>query len=154
MSDNNPLKKMLEVGMAMTGISPGKAEDLIKTLVKSGENMSGDLQENVEKLVEQSKRGAEQLFEMIQGEVHRQLKHFGLVDKDTTAPAPGAKPVTIVATTAAAPAKAAAKKAALAKKAPAKKAAAKKAAAKKAPVKKAAAKKAPVKKAAAKKSAS
>ena len=127
--------------MAMTGISQSKAEDLIKTLVKSGENMSGDLQENVEKLVEQSKRGAEQLFEMIQGEVHRQLKHFGLVGNDTIAPAPGAKPANVVAATA--PAKAAAKKAAPVKKAVAKKAA---------PVKKAVAKKAaPVKKAAAKK---
>ena len=137
--------------MAMTGISQSKAEDLIKTLVKSGENMSGDLQENVEKLVEQSKRGAEQLFEMIQDEVHRQLKHFGLVGNDTTAPAPGAKPVTVVAATA--PAKAAARKPAPMKKAVAKKAApVKKAVAKKAaPVKKVAAKKAPAKKAPAKK---
>lgn len=142
--------------MAMTGISQSKAEDLIKTLVKSGENMSGDLQENVEKLVEQSKRGAEQLFEMIQGEVHRQLKHFGLVGDNTTAPAPGAKPATVVAATATASAKAAAKKAAPVKKAAAKNVASvKKAAAKKTPVKKAPAKKAaPVKKAAAKKRAS
>ena len=137
--------------MAMTGISPSKAEDLIKTLVKSGENMSGDLQENVEKLVEQSKRGAEQLFEMIQGEVHRQLKHFGLVGNDTTVPAPGAKPATVVAATA--PAKAAAKKAAPVKKAAAKKAApVKKAATNQvAPVKKNAEKKAPAAKATAKK---
>lgn len=132
----------------MTGISQDKAEELLKTLVKSGENMSGDLQENVEKLVEQSKRGAEQLFEMIQGEVHRQLKHFGLVNENTKPPAQGAKPEPVVATVAASAKKAApATKAAAKKAAPAKKAAAKKAA----PAKKSAAKKAPAKKAAAKK---
>lgn len=148
--------------MAMTGISPAKAEELLRTLVKSGESMSEDLQDNVEKLVEQSKRGAEQLFETIQTEVHRQLKYFGLVDQSTKPPAPGAAPESYVAPIAAtvgaavkqpaakkAPAKATAAGKAPAKR-PAKPTAAKKAA-KKAPVKKAAPKKAAAKDAPAKK---
>jgi polyhydroxyalkanoate synthesis regulator phasin len=158
MATNETIKKLLDAGVAFTQMTQTKAEEIVRDFAKLGDIRSDEMQHNVQALVEQSRKSAEQLIEVIQHEVARQLKNFGMSDVQkqaervvtdveavaTSAATAATKLVKKVAKQAAPPA---AKKAA-AKKAPAaKKAAAKKAPAKKAPSQKASAKKAPAKKA-------
>jgi polyhydroxyalkanoate synthesis regulator phasin len=162
MATNETIKKLLDAGVAFTQMTQTKAEEIVRDFAKLGDIRTDDIQHNVQALVEQSRKSAEQLIEVIQHEVARQLKNFGMSDVQkqaervvadveavaTSAATAATKLVTKVAkqNPPAAAKKAQAKKAApapVAKKAPATKASAKRVpAAKKAPAKKAPAKKA------------
>jgi polyhydroxyalkanoate synthesis regulator phasin len=158
------LQQYLDTGAQYTEMTRGRAEKIVKEFVKAGEVRRKKAASAVDELVERSRANANELLEVIQGEVRNQLSLLETVTKDAVDRleeqvealraqvqellpnrAPARRPA---AKAAAAPARKAA-----AKRAPAKKAPAKKAAAKKAPAKKAAAKRAPAKKVAAKRTA-
>jgi polyhydroxyalkanoate synthesis regulator phasin len=164
------LQQYLDTGAQYTEMTRGRAEKIVKELVKAGEVRRKKAASAVDDLVERSRANANELLEVIQSEVRNQLSLLETVTKDAVDRLeeqvealraqvqellPNRTPARRPAVKAAAPA-ATAKKAA-AKKAPAKKAAAKRAPAKKAAAKrtakKAATKRAPAKKAAAKRTA-
>jgi hypothetical protein len=155
------LKRFVDAGVQFTGVTPTKAEALVRKLVSDGEVRRRDAEKTIAAFVGKGRDTAESVVVRVQRELSAQLDRLSarvdevehrledlvgtVVNRTTGAPGPTPTP-------AAASAPVPAKKAA-AKKAPAKKAAAKKAAAKKAPAKKTAAKRAPAKKAAAAKKA-
>ena len=156
MAQNDVLKRYIDAGLAFTAMTQGRAEALVKELVKAGEVQADQAREAVADLVDRSRRSSEKLMDMVRTEVRSQITNLGLAsqaDLDRiehrissllgTATAPAKRAAT--ATTRKAPAKKAAatksakksatksaRKAATARKAPAKTAAAAKKSAKKA----------------------
>ena len=174
MAQSNVLKRYLDAGMSFTAMTQGKAEDLVKDLVKAGEVQTEQAQAMVSELVERSRKNTEAFVDQVRQELAASADSLGLATladlarvetlvesiRASVEAALNTGRSTVAGGAAPAPKKATSstKKKAAAKKAPAKKAAAKKTAAKKAPAKKKAAakksaKKAPAKKAAAKKTA-
>jgi polyhydroxyalkanoate synthesis regulator phasin len=164
MANNDPFRRYIDAGAALTQLTRARAEELVQELVKNGEIQRKEAQTKVDDLIERSRKSTEALLSLVHAEVSNQLSSLGIGSLDDLARqvasllgrATSTNPAKKAGTKKAPATKTAAKK--TAKKAPAKKAAAKKTAAKKAPAKKAAAKKtaakkAPAKKAAAKKSA-
>jgi polyhydroxyalkanoate synthesis regulator phasin len=160
MANNDPFRRYIDAGAALTQLTRARAEELVQELVKNGEIQRKEAQTKVDDLIERSRKSTEALLSLVHTEVSNQLSSLGIGSLDDLARqvasllgrATSTNPARKAGTKKAPATKTAAKKTS-AKKAPAKKAAAKKAPAKKAPAKKAAAKKAPAKKAAAKKSA-
>ncbi len=164
MADNDPFRRYLDAGAALTQLTKARAEELVQELVKNGEIQRKEAQTKVDDLIERSRKSTEALLSVVHAEVSHQLSSLGIGSLDDLARQvasllgrasstnPAKKAGSTKAAVKKAPAKKAAAKKAPAKKSTAKKAAAKKTAAKKAPAKKAAAKKAPAKKAAAEKS--
>ncbi|HWF20623.1 MAG TPA: hypothetical protein VG226_00645 [Acidimicrobiales bacterium] len=160
MANNDPFRRYIDAGAALTQLTRARAEELVQELVKNGEVQRKEAQAKVDDLIERSRKSTEALLSLVHAEVSNQLSSLGIGSLDDLARqvasllgrGPSQAKKAAPATKAAAK-KSAAKKTA-AKKAPAKKTAAKKSAAKKATAKKSAAKKkAPAKKAAAKKTA-
>ncbi|HXA30904.1 MAG TPA: hypothetical protein VNV87_01495 [Acidimicrobiales bacterium] len=160
MANNDPFRRYIDAGAALTQLTRARAEELVQELVKNGEVQRKDVQAKVDDLIERSRKSTEALLSLVHAEVSHQLSSLGIGSLDDLARqvasllgrGAATNPAKTAGTKKAAAQKAPAKKAA-AKKAPAKKAAAKKTAAKKAPAKKAGTKKAAAKKAAAKKTA-
>jgi len=153
MANNDPFRRYIDAGAALTQLTRARAEELVQELVKNGEVQRKEAQAKVDDLIERSRKSTEALLTLVHAEVSNQLSSLGIGSLDDLA-----RQVVSLLGRGGSPAKKSAAKKSAAKKSAAKKAAAKKApakktAAKKAPAKKAAAKKAPAKKAAAKKSA-
>ena len=108
-------KKLIDAGVAFSQLTQSRAEALVAEIVKLGQVETQDTQARIEAFVTGSLSAVERIGSMVQDEVTRQLRHFGLIDKEASAPAAEPTP------TAAEPVKAVAKKA-VAKKAVAKKA--------------------------------
>ena len=143
MANNDPFRRYIDAGAALTQLTRARAEELVQELVKNGEVQRKEAQAKVDDLIERSRKSTEALLTLVHAEVSNQLSSLGIGSLDDLA-----RQVVSLLGRGGSPAKKSA-----AKKSAAKKSAAKKSAAKKAPAKKAAAKKAPAKKAAAKKSA-
>jgi polyhydroxyalkanoate synthesis regulator phasin len=158
MANNDPFRRYIDAGAALTQLTRARAEELVQELVKNGEVQRKEAQSKVDDLIERSRKSTEALLSLVHAEVSNQLSSLGIGSLDDLARqvsallGRGGSPAKKAGTKAAATKKTAAKKTA-AKKAPAKKTAAKKAPAKKAPAKKTAAKKTAAKKTAAKKTA-
>jgi polyhydroxyalkanoate synthesis regulator phasin len=160
MANNDPFRRYIDAGAALTQLTRARAEELVQDLVKNGEIQRKEAQTKVDDLIERSRKSTEALLSLVHAEVSNQLSSLGIGSLDDLARqvasllgrATSANPAKKAGTKKAPATNTAAKKAA-AKQAPAKKAAAQKTAAKKAPAKKAAAKKAAAKKAPAKKTA-
>jgi polyhydroxyalkanoate synthesis regulator phasin len=148
MANNDPFRRYIDAGAALTQLTRARAEELVQELVKNGEVQRKDVQAKVDDLIERSRKSTEALLSLVHAEVSHQLSSLGIGSLDDLARQVASLLGRGAATN---PAKKSGTKKAAAKKAPAKKTAAKKASAKKAPAKKTAAKKAPAKKAGAKK---
>ena len=138
MAQNDMLRRYLDAGMAFTQMTRERAEAIVKDLVKAGEIRRKEAEQQIEELLERSRKNTEDLMEMVRTEVADQLRAMGRADLAERAgrgrrgakrsPASGAEP---------APEESEPEGSPLAKKAPAKKAPAKKSA----PAKKAASEK-------------
>ena len=158
MANNDPFRRYIDAGAALTQLTRARAEELVQELVKNGEVQRKEAQAKVDDLIERSRKSTEAVLSLVHAEVSNQLSSLGIGSLDDLARqvasllgrGTSARPAKKAGTKAAPARKAAAKKAA-GKKAAGKKSAAKKAAAKKSPAKKSPAKKAAAKKSAAKK---
>jgi polyhydroxyalkanoate synthesis regulator phasin len=158
MAQRDLLKSSIDASKDMTQRTQERLEALVRELSANAEEQVKQLQDAATDLVDRSRRGTDDLREVIDSRIREQLTAFRVATKSDIkriekllAELTGTRRKPTAAKKA--PAKKAAAKKAPAKKAAAKKAPAKKAPAKKAPAKKAPAKKAPAKKAAAKKAA-
>jgi polyhydroxyalkanoate synthesis regulator phasin len=150
MANNDPFRRYIDAGAALTQLTRARAEELVQELVKNGEVQRKEAQSKVDDLIERSRNSTEALLSLVHAEVSNQLSSLGIGSLDDLArqvasflgrgPAKAAAPAKKTAAKKTAAKKTAAKKTA-AKKAPAKKTAAKKTAAKKTAAKKAPAKK-------------
>jgi polyhydroxyalkanoate synthesis regulator phasin len=145
MAQTDLLKRYLDAGVAFTQLTPQKAEEIVRDLVKAGEVQTSDSRKRVQELLERNKQTTEGVVALVRSEVQNQVAKLGLVPKSELesvkrelAELKARQPKTVVA-----------KAPGPVKKAPAKKAPAKKVVARRAPATKTAARKAP----AAKKSA-
>lgn len=81
MAQTDLLKRYLDAGMAFTQLTQQKAEAIVKDLVKAGEVPTGEASRRVEELLERSRQNAEDLLEIVRGEVRSQVGKLGLVPK-------------------------------------------------------------------------
>ncbi len=158
MADNDPFRRYIDAGAALTQLTMARAEELVQEFMKNGEFQRKEAQAKVEDLFERSRKSTEALLSIVHAEVSDQLSSLGIGSLEELARqvasviGRGTSSTPVKGTAAK---KTAAKKTA-AKKTPAKKTAKKtpaKKAAKKTAAKKTAAKKTPAKKTAAKKTA-
>ncbi|MET0726713.1 MAG: hypothetical protein ABWZ76_00275 [Acidimicrobiales bacterium] len=165
MAQNDFLKRYIDAGLEFGALTQGKAEALVKDLVKAGELQADQAREAVSDLIDRSRKTSERLLETIHQEVRSQITGMGLASKGDldrleskigglfSSAGGSAKRTAKKATAKASTAKRATAKKATAKKTAAKKTTAKKTTAKKAATRKAPAKRAPASKATAKKQA-
>ncbi|MGA8371375.1 MAG: hypothetical protein WB765_14695 [Acidimicrobiales bacterium] len=152
MADNDPFRRYIDAGAALTQLTMARAEELVQEFMKNGEFQRKEAQAKVEDLFERSRKSTEALLSIVHAEVSDQLSSLGIGSLEELARQVAS---VIGRGTSSTPVKGTAAKKAPAKKTAAKKTAkkaAKKTAAKKTPAKKAA-KKTAAKKTAAKKTA-
>jgi polyhydroxyalkanoate synthesis regulator phasin len=116
------VRKYLDAGTQFTEVKRAEARRRAKELIREGQLAQERAQQFVDELVESSRRRAEELAEVMRGEVQRQIGVLGIATKSDLARLE-AKLSGRAAPKKAAKKKAPAKKAAKKKKAPAKKAA-------------------------------
>ena len=149
MADNDPFRRYIDAGAALTQLTMARAEELVQEFMKNGEFQRKEAQAKVEDLFERSRKSTEALLSIVHAEVSDQLSSLGIGSLEELA----RQVATVIGRgTSSTPVKGTAAKKSAAKKAPAKKTAAKKTA-KKTAAKKTAAKKTAAKKTAAKKTA-
>src|SRR3954467_1287544 len=85
MAQNDSLKRYLDAGMAFTQMTRDRAEAIIKDLVKAGEIPRKRANENIEELLERSRKNTEALVALIQEQVKDQLGSLGIATKDDIA---------------------------------------------------------------------
>src|SRR5215207_1407747 len=83
MARNALLKQYLDAGIQFTQMTRERAEAIVKDLVRDGEVRRKQAATMVDDLVERSRSNAEQLVELIQGEVRNQLALLEVVTKET-----------------------------------------------------------------------
>ena len=127
MAQTDILKRYLDAGLAFTQVIRERAEEFVQELVKAGEVRRKEAQENIEQVLEWSRRNSEELVALIRREVADQIRSLGLEDlakragvtlpdKPKAASTPKPAPTAAAATAAPAPAKKAAAKKSAAKK--------------------------------------
>src|SRR5688572_7395988 len=80
MAQTDILKRYLDAGLAFTQMTRERAEEFVQDLVKAGEVRRKEAQENIEQLLEWSRRNREELLSVVRREVADQLKALGLED--------------------------------------------------------------------------
>ena len=78
MAQNDILKRYLEAGLAFTQMTRERAEEFVQALVKAGEVRRKEAQQNIDELVEWSRRNSEELVAVIRREVTEQLRRAGI----------------------------------------------------------------------------
>ena len=175
MANNDGLRRYLEAGAVLGGVTRACAEEIVRELVAAGEVQRDQAQQWVDDFLDRSRQGSESLLGLVKEEVTNQLAALGITSNSieeltkvvtdlVQRTSQAGKAATSSARSAAkrtaqrgrqatkkSPAKRATAKRATAKRATAKKATAKRATAKKTTAKKATAKKATAKKSTAKK---
>ena len=149
MANNDPFRRYIDAGAALTQLTMARAEELVQEFMKNGEFQRKEAQAKVEDLFERSRKSTEALLSIVHAEVSDQLSSLGIGSLEDLARQVAS---VIGRGTSTTPAKKTAATKAPAKKTAAKKTAAKKTAAKKSTAKKSTAKKAATKKSTAKKS--
>jgi polyhydroxyalkanoate synthesis regulator phasin len=87
MTTNPTFKKLLDAGVAFTQMTQARAEELVRDFVKLGDLRADEVQANVQELVDQSRKSAEQLVTLVSAEVARQLQAMGFsADKMSSSP--------------------------------------------------------------------
>jgi polyhydroxyalkanoate synthesis regulator phasin len=74
------VRKYVEAGRE--ALTPRKAEELARSLVKQGEARREQASKLARDLVEWSRKNSERLLEIVRGEVKKQISRAGLVTKD------------------------------------------------------------------------
>jgi polyhydroxyalkanoate synthesis regulator phasin len=80
MAQNDILKRYLDAGMAFTQLTRERAEAIVGDLVKAGEVRRKETEQQIEALLERSRKNTEDLVAIIRREVAEQLKSLGLED--------------------------------------------------------------------------
>ncbi len=81
MAQLDAIRKYLEAGMAFTQTTRARAEEVVNSLVRSGELQSEQTQQQVQELVERSRENTERLLKAVRAEVMDQLSTLGFATK-------------------------------------------------------------------------
>src|SRR5579863_3546207 len=85
MAENDGLRRYVEAATALTQITRGRAEELVRELIKTGEFERHRAQDWVEDLVRTSRERSEALVTTVRGEVRQQLRELGITNVDDLA---------------------------------------------------------------------
>jgi polyhydroxyalkanoate synthesis regulator phasin len=103
MSRDDLFRRSFEAGTAFFGMTRERAEALVKDLVKAGEVQKGKAQKAIDEVLERSRKGAEELRDLVRREVADQVASLGLATKEDIARLEGKLSAMAGATTAGAP---------------------------------------------------
>src|SRR5438552_2236525 len=81
MAPDDLFRRSFEAGTAFLDMTRDRAEALVKELVKTGEVQKGKAQKAIDEMLERSRKGAEELRDMIRREVADQVASLGLATK-------------------------------------------------------------------------
>src|SRR5437660_442832 len=125
MARDDLFRRSFEAGTAFLDMTRDRAEALVKELVKTGEVQKGKAHKVIDEVLERSRKGAEELRDVIRREVVDQVASLGLATKEdvarleakmdqaagpaTAAPGPVASPTKAAPVTKAGPVKGGAK---------------------------------------------
>jgi polyhydroxyalkanoate synthesis regulator phasin len=82
MARRDVLKRYLEAGLDFTSVTQGRAEALVRDLVKAGEVQADQTREVVADLIERSRKNSEHLLRTVRKEVRAQITSLGLASQD------------------------------------------------------------------------
>jgi polyhydroxyalkanoate synthesis regulator phasin len=82
MARDDLFRRSFEAGTAFLDMTREKAEALVKELVKAGELQKGKAQKAIDEVLERSRKGAEELRDLIRREVNEQMTSLGLATKE------------------------------------------------------------------------
>ena len=82
MGRDDLFRRSFEAGTAFLDLSRERAEALVKDLVKAGEVQKGKAQKAIDELVERSRKGGEELRQLIKRESAEQIGVLGLATRD------------------------------------------------------------------------
>jgi polyhydroxyalkanoate synthesis regulator phasin len=82
MAQSDLLKRYLDVGMAFTELTRARAERIVKDLVRTGEVQRERAQENVDELLERSRKNTQAVADLVRRELKTQVTRLGLATKD------------------------------------------------------------------------
>jgi polyhydroxyalkanoate synthesis regulator phasin len=85
MARDDLFRRSFEAGTAFLDMTRERAEALVKELVKAGELQKGKAQKAIDEVLERSRKGAEELRDLIRREVNDQMTTLGLATKDDIA---------------------------------------------------------------------
>lgn len=85
MGRDDLFRRSFEAGTAFLDMSRERAEALVKDLVKAGEVSKGKAQKAIDELVERSRKGGEELRQLIRREISDQIGALGLATSDDIA---------------------------------------------------------------------
>jgi polyhydroxyalkanoate synthesis regulator phasin len=82
MTQNDIFRRSIEAGIAFTEMTRSRAEEIVRDVARSGELQWDQVQEQVEDLIEWSRRNTEQLIGLIRKEVATELSQLGIVTRE------------------------------------------------------------------------
>jgi polyhydroxyalkanoate synthesis regulator phasin len=82
MGRDDLFRRSFEAGTAFLDMSRERAEALVKDLVKAGEVQKGKAQKAIDELLERSRKGGEELRQLIRREISDQIGALGLATRD------------------------------------------------------------------------
>lgn len=78
MAQNDILKRYLDAGLAFTQLTRERAEAIVQDLVKAGDVRRKEAEQQIEQLMDRSRKNTEDLLGIIRKEVAEQLRAMGL----------------------------------------------------------------------------
>jgi polyhydroxyalkanoate synthesis regulator phasin len=82
MAQNDSFRRYIEAGIAFTEMTRSRAEEIVRDVARSGELQWDQVQDQVEDLIDWSRRNTEQLIGLIRKEVATELSQIGIVTRD------------------------------------------------------------------------
>ena len=85
MANNDPFRRYIDAGAALTQLTRARAEELVQELMKNGEVQRKEAQSKVDDLIERSRKSTESLLSLVHAEVSNQLSSLGIGSLDDLA---------------------------------------------------------------------
>jgi DNA-binding protein HU-beta len=82
MAQNETLRRYIEACIAFTEMTRGRAEEVVRDLARSGEVQWDQVQNQVDDLIEWSRRNTEQIVGLVRREVSDELTQLGIATRE------------------------------------------------------------------------
>jgi polyhydroxyalkanoate synthesis regulator phasin len=85
MARNDAWRRYLDTGAAFVALSRGRAETIVKDLVKTGELQQERAQKAVDELLDRSRKNTDEIAKIVRRELQNQLSALGLATQEDIA---------------------------------------------------------------------
>jgi 4-nitrophenyl phosphatase len=78
MTTNDLIKRLIDAGLSFTQMTQAKAEEIVREMQRSGQLRVDEAQSTVQELIDRGRESTENLVQLVQREVTKQLEAFGV----------------------------------------------------------------------------